>query len=611
MAVATYATDLALINDAGDVNDWGHVNITGGGGAGLADETDYFIEGAQCISKTGFVTDTKAIMQDVGGTITVAAGDAVFVWGKQNNRNLMDTIAAGGMQVLIGDGLADFEQFYVDGDDSEGSDLAGWRNYAVDPTQTSSATFGTPSTTDYVGIAWKILGSGTLKGAPNGIDVSRHGRELQIIDGQAAAYGTFDAAATDDSASAWGILTPSLGSYLFHGAFVMGTTATAVDFRDSGRVINVLDDIFLPAGFNEFEIRNASSNVEWTNIIISHLGAVNFPAVLTFDVGTFTGELNQFNDCATTTFNSSGSCHTSTWTNCEEILLEGADIGGSSILTPNVAANTSGVIWNVNTDPNNFIHGVTFTKTSGTAHHALEFGLLVPTTSMTLTGCAFGTDFSATEDGSVGDETFHFLDTTGTITLNLVGCSGNFGYRTEGVVVTIVADPVATEFTVTDTATPPVAVSGARVLCEASDGTGPAPFEESVAITQTAGTATVDHTGHGIPDGTNVVIRGCDQNGYNKVAVITVSDVDTYTYSVDSGTGSPATGAPEATGVLIHGTTNGSGFIDDSRTLSGNQPWTAAIRASSGSPYYQAARVQGITDSVTGFSGTVALLPDE
>jgi hypothetical protein len=361
MAVATYATDLALIEDAEDVSNYGHVNIVGSGAAGLADEPDYFIEGAQCVSKAGFTAATKGIMQDVGGTITVAAGDAIYVWAKQNNRNLMDTVAAGGLQVLVGDGLSDFDQFYVDGDDSAGSDLAGWRNYAVDPTQTPSATVGTPTTTDYTGIAWKILSTGSLKGNPNAIDVARHGRELQTIDGQAAAYGTFDGAAADDSASAWGILTPSLGSLLFHGDFVMGTVATACDFRDSGVVINVIDDIFLPAGFNEFEIRNASSNVEWDNVIISHLGVAAFPSVLTFDVGTFTGTACQFNDCDTTIFNSSSTCQ-ATWTNCEAVTADGADLTGSSILTPTVAANNSGLIWNVNTDPTGLLDDIEFTK---------------------------------------------------------------------------------------------------------------------------------------------------------------------------------------------------------------------------------------------------------
>lgn len=468
MAVATYATDLALIGDAEDVTNYGHVNIVGSGGAGLSDETDYFIENTQCISKAGFVTATKGIMQDVGGTITVASGDAVFVWAKQNNRNLMDTIAAGGMQVLIGDGLSDFDQFYVDGDDSEGSDLAGWRNYAVDPTQTPSATVGTPTTTDYAGAAWKILGSGTLKGNPNGLDVTRHGRELQIIDGQAAAYGTFLAASVDDSASAWGLLTPTLEGFLFHGAFVMGTTATAVDFRDSDRVINVLDDLFLPAGFNEFEIRNASSNVEWTNIIINHLGT-NTPSLLTLNVGTFTGLLCQFGGFDTTTFASTGECLDSTWTSCARINLNEADISGSSILTSSVAADEGAVFDDRTTTAATNISELDNTIFSqGTAaHHAIRFGANVDD-NIVLTGIAFN-GFAAIEDDN--GCALRFDATTGSLNCSLVGCTVDgvpatalnlFKDDAAGVAVTLVFDVITLEVTVLD-ATDDTALTTAHV----------------------------------------------------------------------------------------------------------------------------------------------------
>jgi hypothetical protein len=468
MAVATYATDLALIEDAEDVSNYGHVNIVGSGAGGLADETDYFIENTQCVSKAGFTAATKGIMQDVGGTITVAAGDAIFAWVKQNNRNLMDTIAAGGTQILIGDGLSDYDQFYVDGNDSPGSDLAGWRNYAVDPTQTPSSTQGTPTTTDYTGAAWKILSTGSLKGNPNGLDVTRHGRELQIIDGQAAAYGTFLAASTDDASSAWGILTPTLEGFLFHGAFVMGTVATAVDFRDSDRVINVLDDLFLPAGFNEFEIRNASSNVEWTNIIISHLG-INTPSLLTLDVGTFTGSLCQFNGFDVTTFASTGECLSSTWTGCARINLNEADISGSSILTSSVAADEGAVFDDrTTTAATNISELDNCIFSQGTAaHHAIRFGANVDD-NIVLTGIAFD-GFAAIEDDN--GCALRFDATSGSLNCSLVGCTVDgvpatalnlFKDDAAGVAVTLVFDVITLEVTVLD-ATDDTALTTAHV----------------------------------------------------------------------------------------------------------------------------------------------------
>ena len=611
MATAVYGTDLSAIDDAQAVASYA---ATGGGASALADETDYFINGTQCVSKAGFTATQKGIIHDDVSAPSIAAGDAVFIWGRQANRNILDTIANSGGAVIMGTSNANFAGFNVDGSNAPGSELLSWVSYAVDPTQTSSYSSGTPgasSTWDHFGKAWKILGSGSLKGNPNAVGASWHGRELQVTEGFTVADGTFAGAASTDTTNRWGILIDVAGGYQFHGAFVMGTVATAVNFIDANRSILVLDDPFLPAGFNEFEIRNASSNVEWTNIIISHLG-INTPSVLTLNVGTFIGEACQFNDCDTTVFSSTGICLNTVWTGCKAVDVQGADISGSSILVPSVAANNSGLIWNISQDTDGSLDNMTFSKTSGTAHHAIEFGTTIPSAaSYTLRGCDFGTDFSATEGGTTGDETFHFLDTTGTITLNLVGCTGNFGYRTEGVTVTIVADPVATTITVVDSASPPVAIANARVFLEASDGTGPLPYQEAVTITQTGGTATVTHTAHGIPDGTNVVIRGATQNEYNKVGVITVTSVNEYTYAVDSGAVSPATGSPVASGVMVSGLTNGSGIITDSRTLSGDQPFTGVVRKSSTQPFYQSSRVNGITDSVDGFSTTVTLLSDE
>jgi hypothetical protein len=481
MAIATYSTDLTDYDQADAVANY---SALGGGASGLADETDYFIETPQCISKAGFTATTKGFMLDDGGSRTVAAGDAIFVWCKQNNRNLMDTVANGGMQLIVGNTTTAYDHFYVDGNNSDGSDLAGWRSYAVDPTQTPSTTTGGGAAgTNLVGFLWKILGSGSLKGNPNAMDVQRHGRELQVINGEAGSYGTFLAAGTSDAANTnrWGILTPVQGGYLFHGAFVMGTVATAVDFRDSDRVINVLDDPFLPAGFNEFEIRNASSNVEWTNIIINHLGT-NSPALLTLNVGTFVGSLCQFTGFSTTTFSSSQSCTDSTWTNCGRINLNEADISGSSILTSTVAADEGAIFDDRTTTASTNITQLANTTISqgANAHHAIRFGANVDD-DITLTGIAFN-GFSGTDD--VNGSTLRFDATTGSITVNFNDCTAdgsaasgtNIGIDAPaGLTVTLVFDTVPLKVTVVDSITK-AALPDARVYLHKSGDTGTVYF---------------------------------------------------------------------------------------------------------------------------------------
>ncbi len=106
--------------------------------------------------------------------------------------------------------------------------------------------------------------------------------------------------------------------------------------------------------------------------------------------------------------------------------------GDAFTLTPDTDnyTNSSGLIWDTAADPNGELDDMVFDTLTSEQGHAIEFGTTSPLT-MTLTGIDFGTNYSSTADGSVGNETFRFLRTTGTITLNLVGCSGNFGYQKE------------------------------------------------------------------------------------------------------------------------------------------------------------------------------------
>jgi len=535
MAAPIYTTDLVDITTAETVTGW---SALGGGQAGLSDETDYFIEGTQCVSKSGFTASTRGMIFSAGAT-TIAAGDAVFVWSKQNNRNLMDLQANGGAQFLIGDGTSAFDQFYIDGSDSEGSALAGWRNYAVDPTATPSATTGTPAATSFFGMQWAILGAGSLKGSPNGIDVVRHGRELRVTDGDlASGYATFAGAAAFDSATtrAWGLLTPIQGGNLFHGHLVLGQAGVPVDFRDSNRSIIVLDDTFLPSTFNEISIVDAASNVEWTGITLSHLGTTS-PTVLNLNVGTFVGRNCRFSRAGITTFSLGQTCTDSAWEICGQVVAGGATLTNSSISGYEGVANTSAMLYAVAADPDGELDGMSFEK-GVAATHAIEFGATSPLT-MTLRNCDFSGYNAA---NNVNDSMFHIKRTTGTVTINLVGCSTDsaFSYRTDGAAVVFVIDPVTTLIKVVD-ATTKANLAGSRVLILADAG-GP------------------------LAQGT----------------------------------------------VIISGDTDSNGEITDSRTLAASQPITGRVRLSTtpGS-LYKTGDVVGTINSLTGFSTTVQLIPDE
>lgn len=287
--------------------------------------------------------------------------------------------------------------------------------------------------------------------------------------------------------------------------------------------------------------------------------------------------------------------------------------GNAFTLTPDTDNYTesSGLIWDTAADPNGELDGMTFDTLTPSMGHAIEFGTNVPTT-MTLTNCDFGTNYSGTEDGSVGNETFWFRDTSPTsITLNLVGCTGNFGYKTDGAAITIVSDPVTTAVTVLDNNASPL--QGARVILESADGTGDLPYLETpTSITRSGTTATVTHTAHGIPDGKKVVIRGATDTLYNGVFVISVTDANTYTYTM-SGTpaASPATGTITASGVILEGLTDSSGQIEDSRTITLAQPLTGRVSKATSSPYFKDAPLSGTKTPGSGLMLTTQLVLDE
>ena len=149
--------------------------------------------------------------------------------------------------------------------------------------------------------------------------------------------------------------------------------------------------------------------------------------------------------------------------------------------------------------------------------------------------------------------------------------------------MTVIEDPVTYTGNILDNDLN--AESGVRVRVEASDGTGDLPFQESVTITQTAGTATVTHTAHGMANGDLVVIRGAVEAGYNLLTTIANQTTNAYEITVNSGLSSPATGTIVATGALIDADTDGSGQVAITRTYTQPQPIIGSARKGTATPF--------------------------
>ena len=605
MAAPVYATDLTdIVVDMAATTGW---TALGGGAAGLvAPETDFFIQGSNCISKAGWGTAVKGMLYNNGAAYTVPTTGAIVLWGYYWAPNAMDTSSSGGMRLVSGSGTGAYYEFTVAGSDK--LPFAGWFLACVDPnTATSDFTVGSPTATEqYVGMTIDVPAGGPSKGQPLGIDAIRYGRmTLTYTNGDSGSgYATFSGASTysDDVTRRWGSLSYDKGAYYMSGFHSLGSSGTAVDFRDSNRIIFIRDHVKVASGFNRIEVLNASSNVDWDNIQITALGTQS-PGTFVHTAGSFDAINCQFTGMSTFSFLDAATATYCTFRNCGQITAPGADLNHSIVTGYTGAADTSAVVWDVNQDPDGELNNMTFIKGTN-AHHAIELGTTSPTT-VTLRNITF-TGFNAAN--AANDSVIHVKRTTGSVTINAVSCSGTVSYKTAGATVTVVVDPVTIAIHVQDINTT-TAISGARVWLPVTSTAGGKPYLGSVTITKSGTTATVTHTTHGMATNDYVNIVGATDPLYNGTFQITVTGTSAYTYTMTGTPSANATGTITSTFVVINGTTDASGDISSSYSWAASQPVSGRVRKATGT-YYKTAPISGTINSTSGFSATIQMIPD-
>jgi hypothetical protein len=622
--MATYSTDLTTLTTA-EAGTWTEFNSPYNGGGTPGASGEQYIQGTDCYSQnTGKANGLEiSCVFDYGSGYTFGTDEVVLAWLYYAFGTNLESYANSGWRFGIGSGTGTWDWFRVGGSDYSSHKYGGWFNFAIDPTATESGTIGggNGGTYRYYGNVPYTINEVT-KGDPVAVDAIRAGRGEISITGsggsfsELAQYNDYNAGGTPPGTSSTtvdsgyhvlGLFQAAGGSYLWKGLMSLGLTGTSVTFSDSNEAIIIDDCPHTYAEFNKIEINNASSSVTLTNIsFISTATTVALGRFEVVDNATVTLNGCTFNNMDTFIFLSNSTASGCVWNGCGAITANSADFTGSTINSSTVGTDGSALIWDTASDPDGELDNTSFIKGTDTAH-AIEFGTNVPT-SLTLRGVDFSGYNAA--DGQ-NDSTFYFRDVSPTsITLNLVNCTGNVSYKTDGANITIVQDPVTVSITVSDQAMN--YILGARAYLKAANGTGPLPYQESVSITSTAGVATVSHTAHGLATGKKVEIKGANEQEYNGVKTITVTGTDSYTYDLDSPyPSSPATGTIVSTGVVIEGTTDSSGYISDSRTYSTNQPVTGVIRKATTSPIFKDFTLAGTINSTSGLDISVQLVLDE
>lgn len=603
MTVATYTSDLT---DIFLFETTTNVSAYGGGGAGLGTGADFAMEGPLCVDKQ-ITNAEKGFMRDNTSNFSIGADDHFFIWVMGATPGICDTRNNRGVIVAIGDDTSNFVKFHVNGSDT--LPLGGGQRYVIRFVETSLANFrtlvGTPGTTpSFIGGGLKT--TATAKAANLGVDGARIGTGYDILNGTGAdPEANFTGISDDDEGTSEGIFQTAAGGYALQGKLRIGSTATACEFLDSNALIVFLDTRHSLTDFSEIILENASSILTLTTITFLGLGTNNpgkFVMITSAATATLVG--CTFQDFGILTLGTGATFSDCKFINTDIITANGADLNGSTVEGFEGTANTSPLIWDTATDPDVPLDGMTFKKGTA-ATHAVEFGTTSPLT-MTMRDMV-ATGFNAADGNN--DSTFHVKRTSGTVTINVVGGTGNFSARTDGATVDIVIDPVTALVNVKDN--DGANLQNARVFMEASDGTGDFPFEESVTITRAASTATVSHTAHGLVNGDLAVIRGADQQEYNTAHVITNVSANAYDYTVSGSPTTPATGTITSSGGMLDVLTDASGNASASRTFTTSQPIKGFVRKSSATPRFKSRALAGTIDNTTGLTINVRLILDE
>ena len=107
-------------------------------------------------------------------------------------------------------------------------------------------------------------------------------------------------------------------------------------------------------------------------------------------------------------------------------------------------------------------------------------------------------------------------------------------------------------------------------------------------------------------------IEGASHLANNGVFQITVTGVDTYTYTMGTSPGSSPTGTITATFVFIYGLSDATtGLISLTRAIPANQSVAGRSRRSSGTPLYKNGPISGTVNSTTGAAFTAVMISDE
>lgn len=560
-----------------------------GGGAGAAANTDIFIQNTQSAGRRQSNVTLNGFLLDDGAGNDLSAADVhvgCWIW-------VTHFASLTALRVRIGTSTANYDEHIVPLTEYPGT--GGWIRVWLDISRTPDATGGTALNEAAAQFFGPIVSLPTVGGnAANVIlDAIDHTTTGLLLTGTSGLWSDFTTA-DSSSTNKYGVVLERSGILYCQARLTLGSASSLV-FNDSNFSIVFPQQNIVASNFMgiSVDLQHASTNIDWSGGVVSSPGAVKGDLIVSGTSGTFDVNGCTFNGLRAMTLTSKVTVNDSTIV-ATGLITQSSAVFDGCVFTS--LTNASGMLSN---DPE-LISNSTFTS-DGTGH-AMELTTAGTYDLTNVVFASYGSD--GTTDAAV------YNNSGGAITLNILGGTSPTVRNGAGASTTLVVNPVTMTVTVKDIQTQ-TAISGARVLVTASDNTGPMPFDETVTISRSGSTATVSHTSHGLVDGKKVLIKGANQQEYNGIFVITYVNANSYTYTVSGSPATPATGTIKATGVLIDGTTDGSGIISDTRSHASDQPITGRVRKATSGTLYKTGVVTGVVDNGSGLSTTVLLIPDQ
>ena len=594
-----------LLNDCSATTGW-----TGDDSTTVVTDSGLFYEGGSSLATQLSNSDEHMYTTSIGGTRDLSDSTCYMVI----KDNLTADQAGGGCKYVLTDGT-DRIGYEVGGNDAVGLALATFFNaYRLDVSNSAAFTphlfAGTEAALDKTAITGVGYGTIHASKAAGAIDnawmdgfyfIANGTAALTINGGTSGTPETLADVAADDITNGWGMVSNPAGNLFF--------IAATVDWGDSGTASSYFSQadsqIFVDGtgiGANNFDM-TVIANATGTNLFrLDNCVVINLGAKANFDFSTVNSDTleligTQFVDCGTfilpPTGGTSRKTESCSFVNCGQVNPSTGTITG---LTFSGTTDANGAILaNINMD------GHTFTS-DGTGH---AIYITTPGTYDYTLNAFSGYGATTSTDAVI------YNNSGGAVTIN-VNSGATPTYRDgASATTTIVSGAVTVQVNAALKAGTPV--ESARVYLRASNGTGPFPFEDSVTITRSTTTATVAHTAHGMATNDKIVLAGIsdkiEDNG--RPIQITVTGVNSYTYTTTDSGSTSYTGTITSTFVALSGLTNASGILSTSRVYPSNQPVTGWTRKSSSSPFLQEGVLVGTISSSTGFNGTAVMLSDE